>query len=595
MRIRYTVHAEAPSDHLGRFTIDLEGVEEPSVDLVLPSWVPGSYHIANYVRGFRGLGARQAPQGPSLPVQRLEKSRWRVETRGARDLRVEYTVYGHELVTEGFDLTPDHMFLNAAVCLPFVDGHLTDPVEVELEIPPGWRVVTELEEVGARPPRYRAQDYDTLTDSPIDAGHPTVVTIHPAGVPHRISLCGDGGNYDLHRLEEDLGKIVESTVRLVGESPLRSYTFFYHLSDSWDGGLEHASSTSCVVKATTFAPEEEYEKLLSLTSHEYLHVYNVKRIRPKVLGPFDYTREVYTKQLWWMEGTTDYFSDLVRRRAGLTTVKKYLEGLAKLVQQYLETPGRRKQSLEESSLITWVDLYQPFEETPNQSVSYYLKGSLISFCLDLEVRHRTQAERSLESVLRRLWTDYGRANRGLEEGELLTVASETTGLDLAPFFERYVRGTDEVDFPEFVGYAGLTFGPKPKDPGEEAPEPGYLGIRYENSGGLVRVRHVLTDTPGRKAGLTPGDEIIAINRTKVVYDGFDKALLRFPPGTTVELSMFRRGRLTTVPATMGRPPPTKYAFSPVDAPTDLAKKVYEGWLGAPWEPIAKPAEETGRR
>ncbi|MGD0249611.1 MAG: PDZ domain-containing protein [Thermoplasmata archaeon] len=586
MRIGYTVRASEPADHRGRFSIDLGEVDASSVDLVVPSWVPGSYHIVNYVRGFRDLSARAVANGSQLAVERVDKARWRIRTDGATELRVEYTVYGHELVTEAFDLTPEHLFVNAALCLPYVDGHLGDPVEVALEIPSDWRVVTELEEVARDPPRYRAPDYDTLVDNPIDVGHPVVLTIRPAGIPHRISLCGEGGNYDARRLEEDLGKIVEAAVRLVGDSPLKSYTFFYHLSDLWDGGLEHANSNSCSVYRTTFVTSEEYQQFLSLTSHEYFHLYNVKRIRPKVLGPFDYTREVYTRLLWWMEGTTDYFADLILRRAGLATPSQTLTEIAKMARTYLDTPGRSRISLEESSFTAWVDYYQPFEESPNLSVSYYLKGSLVSMCLDLEIRHRTETRASLETVLRALWTDYGRTGRGLAEDELLAVANRATGLDLAPFFARYVQGTDEIDLNAFAQYAGLSFGPKPKPVDDESPVPGYLGVRLENSGGMPRVHHVLLDTPGRQAGLTPGDEIVAINGVRATFDKFEKSMTRFPPGTPIDLTIFRRGYLRHVRLTTGTPPPEKYAFTPVAAPSELARRVYENWLGAAWEPAA---------
>jgi predicted metalloprotease with PDZ domain len=540
----------------------------------------------NYVRGFRDMSACATPDGRPLSVERVDKSRWRIRTAGVTELRVDYTVYGHEMVTEAFDLTPEHLFVNAALCLPYVDDHLADPVEVALELPADWRVVTELEEVTRDPPCYRAPDYDTLVDSPIDAGHPLVLTIRPAGIPHRISLCGEGGNYDARRLEEDLGKIVEAAVRMVGDSPLRSYTFFYHLTDVPDGGLEHANSNSCVVPRTTFAIPEDYLHFLSLTSHEYFHLYNVKRIRPKVLGPFDYTREVYTRLLWWMEGTTDYFAELVLRRAGLRSPSQALTEFAKMARTYADTPGRRRLGLEEASLIAWVDYYQPFEETPNQSVSYYLKGTLVSLCLDLEIRHRTEARASLETVLRSLWTDYGRPGRGLAEDELLSVANRATGLDLAPFFARYVQGTDDLDLNAFAQLAGLSLAAKPKPTDDETPDPGYLGVRVENSGGLPRIRHVLLDTPGRRAGLTPGDEIVAINGVRVTFESFDRSMALYPPGTPVDLAIFRRGYLRHVALTTGTPPPEKYAFTPVEAPSDLARRVYESWLGAAWEPAA---------
>ena len=587
MQIRYTIRASEPSEHRGRFAIDLDDVQGPAVDLVLPSWVPGSYHILPYARTFRGLSARGAGGGPVLSVDRVDKARWRIATAGIGSIHVEYTVYGHDLVTEAFDLTPEHLFVNAALCLPYVDGHQNDPVEVTLEIPPDWQVVTELEEVGRHPPRYRAPNYDALVDEPIDAGHPVVLTIRPAGIPHRISICGVGGNYEAHRLEEDLGKIVEATVRLLGDSPLRSYTFFYHLTDVPDGGLEHANSNSCVVSRNVFAPAENYQRFLSLTSHEYFHLYNVKRIRPKVLGPFDYTREAYTRQLWWMEGATDYFADLVNLRAGHLTPKKFLQVQADYIKRLLETPGRHRIGLEEASLISWVDLYKPFEESPNQTVSYYLKGGLVAMVLDLEIRSRTEARASLETVERLLWNEYGKVGRGLEEEELLAVANRATGLDLTDSFDRYVRGTEEIDFDGVARRAGLSFGPKPKPPEDDAPEPGYLGIRVENSGGLVRVRHVLADTPGRRAGISAGDEIVAINGSKVTFEDFEKSLLRYPPGTPVELALFRRGYLTRVPLSMGKSPPEKYGFRPRDGATDLERKIYENWLGAKWEPPAK--------
>jgi predicted metalloprotease with PDZ domain len=494
------------------------------------------------------------------------------------------------MVTEGLDITADHLFLNAALALPYVDGHVDEPVEVELHLPADWKVVTELEEVGSRPPTYRAGNYDELVDSPIDAGHPLVLTIRPHGIPHRISICGEGGNYEAHRLEEDLGKVVDAAIAMVGESPLKSYTFFVHLNDIPDGGLEHATSNSAVVPRTAFEPLENYQRFLALQSHEYFHLWNVKRIRPKSFGPFDYTQENYTSQLWWMEGTTDYLSDLILRRAGLYSPSKYLEAAAKVVKWVLDSPGRGSLSLEELSRITWVDLYQPFEESPNQSVSYYSKGYLVSLCLDLEIRHRTETRASLESVVRLLWQEYGKTGRGLEEDELQPVAQRATGLDLTEWFDQYVRGTAEVDVDRFASYAGLSFAPRPKPPDDDSPEPGYLGIRHEDAGGFVRVTHVLLDTPGRRGGLSPGDEIVAINGSKVTHTRFEKALEAYPPGTPVELAVFRRGYLRKLAVTTGKAPPQKYRFSPVDHPTDLGRKVYENWLGVAWEAAKPPGE-----
>src|SRR5271157_523578 len=587
MEIHYTVRVGDPSQHRGKFSIDLDRVSAPSVDLVVPSWVPGSYLIRNYSRGFRDFSAHRVPEGTSLPVEPVDKARWRVHTGGAERLRVDYTVYGHELLTEGFDLTPDHLFLNAALCLPYVDGHVTEPATVSLEVPPDWKAVTELEEVGTSPPRFRARHYDELVDSPIDVGRPVVLTVRPAGVPHRICLCGEGGNYEATTLERDVTKIVEAAVALLGDSPLTGYTFFYHLTDRQDGGLEHETSTSCVVERTCFRPAESYRRFLSLTAHEYLHLYNVKRIRPRALQPFDYTRENYTRLLWWMEGTTDYFTYLLLRRAGLLTPTQYLEQRAGLVRDYLGTPGRDRISLEESSLIAWVDHYLPYEETPNQSVSYYLKGDLVSMCLDLEIRHQSDARASLEDVLRLLWKEHGRTGAGVEEDGILPAANRATGLDLAKFFDRFIRGTDEVDLPAFARYAGLVLAPKKKRPDErEKAEPGDLGVAVEEEGGFARVRHAFAGRPGHAAGLTPGDEIIALNGVKVTFAGLEKALERYPAGTPADLTVFRRGYLRQVALITGVRPPTAYEFTPMDSAPESARKVYESWIGEKWAPEA---------
>ncbi|HYA54111.1 MAG TPA: PDZ domain-containing protein [Thermoplasmata archaeon] len=585
MEIRYTARAYEPLAHRAQVAVDLEGVSAPHVDLVLPSWVPGSYVIRNYSRGFRDFTARREPEGSALPVQTIDKARWRVLCDGAHRIHVEFTVYGHELITEGFDLTDEHLFLNAALCLPYVDGHQEGPATVTLDVPADWTTVTELEEVASSPPTFRAKDYDELVDTPVDAGHPTVFTVRPAGIPHRICLCGRGGNYDAQMLQRDITKIVEAEVALLGDSPLDRYTFFVHLTDSRDGGLEHLSSTSCVVERNCFRPPETYRRFLSLVAHEYLHLYNVKRIRPKALMPFDYTRENYTRLLWWMEGTTDYFTYLVLRRAGLLSTPQFLDQRASLIKMYLETPGRNRISLEETSMITWVDHYVPFEESPNQSVSYYFKGDLVSMCLDLELRHRTEGRASLEDVLRLLWQEHGRRGVGVEEDGIQPAVVRATGVDVSSFFDRYVRGTVELDLPGFARYAGLRLAPKAKRPDElDVSEPGDLGVLVEDARGLARVRNVFAGRPGQAAGLSPGDELLAINGSKVTFANLDKVLEQYPSGTPAELTLFRRGYLHRIALTTGPRPPSKYAFTPVDGPTDLERKVYESWTGEKWTP-----------
>ncbi len=597
MPIRYDVSVEDPKTHRLQVVIDIPEVAGPTVDLVLPSWIPGSYHIQDQARNLRGVRATQQGTDISLPVSKQDKARWRIATGEVSHVEVRYEAYGHALRDDAVDVTTEHLYLNAGIFLPYVEGREREPLEIAVHVASPWRVYTELPEIGRSPARFRARDYDELVDEPIDCGTPVELTVHPAGIPHRILLCGQGGNFEAHQVETDVAKIAEAAIRLMGSSPLQHYTFFYHLTDGrWpvQGGLEHKNSTSIVLGRNAFRPEEDYRRVLGVTSHEYFHLYNVKRIRPRVLGPFDYTKEVYTHLLWAMEGSTDYFSGIVLLRAGLLTVPKYLEATGRAIQKYTTTPGRKVASLEELSFNAWIDLYRPYEETPNQSVSYYLKGGLVTLCLDLEIRHRTEGKSSVEAVFRALWEEYGAKDRGLEENEILAVANRVTGLDLSDFFQRYVSGTAEIDFGLFLGYAGLKVEPqeRPPDKQDEAPA-GWLGVTFKEEAGRARIEAVLDDGPGRRAGLSPGDELIALDGQRVAFADFPKALQRYPPGASVEVTVFRRGFLTSLPVETGKAPAEKLLIVPVEDATSLARRVHEGWLGAPWEPPKKPSSAAG--
>jgi predicted metalloprotease with PDZ domain len=595
--IRFEFSVEDVHTHRAQIRMEVPEVSGSTLDLVLPVWMPGSYSIIETSRNVRDVRAVAGGSGRSLDIHRVDKTRWRVATDGSSSVEVRFAVYGHQLDDSCLDITSEHFFLNAGFCFPYVDGRTQEPYEVAIHAPSGWKAFTELEEIGKSPQRFRARDYDELVDEPIDVGTPVELRIHPNGIPHRILLCGPKGSYEPHRLEEDLARIVEAAIRIFGDSPLSHYTFFYHLvgpGSARYGGLEHRKSTSIVLPRQFFRPAEAYYRFLAVSAHEYFHLYNVKRIRPRVLGPFDYTRENYTRLLWAMEGSTDYFTGIILRRANLVTVPKYLERLGKLIRRYTNTPGRKVASLEELSTNAWIDLYRPYEETANQSVSYYVKGALVTLCLDLEIRSRTENRSSVEAVFRTLWEEYGRPDRGLEEDEILTVANRVSGLDLGPFFRKYVSGTDEIDFGAFLGHAGLRLVPQEKPPGhEEDPIPGYLGAEFADEGGRGKITVVLEDGPARRAGLSPQDEIVALDGEKVLFRDFPKICEKFPPGSEVEVTVFRRGVLTTVPVTTGKGPPERLVLTPRDDASDLARRIYESWLAEKWPPTGKKDSGTG--
>lgn len=592
-RVVYQVLAHDALSHTAEFSVLVRHPPAPSFDLVLPVWSPGAYEIRDSAREVREL--RASPEGDPRPlrVERVEKNRWRVHPDGSEVVDVRYSVYGRELTDDGFDVSDEHLYLNAPRCFPWVDGRADEPVELVLHLPPGWRAFVELPRLSESPPRFRAANFEELVDTPVECGRPQEVTFRAAGVPHTVLFCGLPGNFEAHRIEEDARKIVEAQVRYFGGSPLTSYTFLFHLADRRDGGLEHRASTSLVVERNSFRPAEAYERILTLLSHEYFHLYNVKRIRPKVLGPFDFSREVYTRLLWWMEGTTDYVSVLMLRRAGLFTPTKTLQKMGDIAARFYAMPGRAHRSLEEASLLAWIDLYRPFEESRNQSISYYDKGYLVSLALDLDLRHRTENAASLDTVFRKLWAEYGLPGRGLAEDELQPVIESATGLDVGEFFDRYVRGTADLDLARFAHHAGLKFGPAPKPAnGEETADPGYLGIEFVNESGRVRVREVLEGSPARRAGISPADEIVSFDGARVLAEGFPDALKRYPPGSELTVDLYRRGVLRHLPLTTAKAPPAKYAFTPLESVTPLQKTIYGAWLDAPWEPAPPATPKT---
>jgi predicted metalloprotease with PDZ domain len=555
---------------------------------VLPVWAPGAYEIRESAREVREVSATLEGSQDPVPVLRTAKNRWRLAPASGGTIDVRYTMYARDLADDGADADATHLYLNATRCFPYVEGREREPIEVELHLPAGWKAFAELPRVSEEPPRFRARDYEELVDTPFDAGTPIEIDWSSRNVPHHFLLCGGTGNFDVSRLREDLPKVVEAAMAYIGDTPLSSYTFFTHLHNGLRAGLEHKASTSLLANRSMFRPEKSYGEFLLLCAHEYFHLYNVKRIRPAVLGPFDFTRENYTRLLWLMEGTTDYVALLLLRYGGLDLPSKTLEKLAQRIRTYSLIPGRLVKSLEEASFTSWVELYKPYEESTNQAVSYYLKGLLVSWCLDLEIRHRTGGDRSLETVFRLLWSEYGKVGRGIAEGEAQPIFERATGVPLGPFFDRYIRGTEEIDFLPFARYAGLSLAPAPREDPDK-PVPGYLGAELTTDRGELRVRSVLDCSPARLAGISPEDEIVAIDGIRVTPTQFADTLGSFPPGTRADVLLFRRGSALTVPVTFGTPPPEKWNFTPVDNPTELERRIYEGWLRKPWEPKAPPA------
>ena len=509
--IAYTVRFPAPHTHY--VTIDARFPTEgrPDVELMMAVWTPGSYLVREYARHIEGVTAR-TPSGDRLPVEKSRKNRWRAATGGADAIVVSYQVYGREMSVRTNWIEADFAMLNGAptfLTLAGEDGPRRH--DVILELPAGWRgTATGLPpHPGGAPHTYRARDFDTLVDSPIVAGNPAVYPFTVAGVPHQLVNLGESGIWNGPRSAEDAERITRELHRMWGLMPYERYRFLNLITEA-GGGLEHRNSTLLMTSRWATSSRARYLRWLGLVAHEQFHAWNGKRLRPIELGPFDYEAEVHTESLWVVEGLTSYYADLVVHRAGLSTEAEYLEALSRQIRGLQTTPGRAVQPVALASYDAWIKFYRGDENSRNTSVSYYTKGAVVGFLLDMRVRAATGGASTLDDVMRRAYARFSGA-RGFMPNEFRATAEAVAGEALSGWFAHALDSTGELDYAEALDWLGLTVGDDP-----EPDEDGWLGVVTRTAGGRLLVAQVPRDTPAHAAGFNVDDEILAIGDHRVL-------------------------------------------------------------------------------
>jgi predicted metalloprotease with PDZ domain len=401
-------------------------------------------------------------------------------------------------------------------------------------------------------------------------------------VPHRVVFDGPG-NYDPERVRRDMQKVVEAAAQLMGDVPYSDYTFLVVLGPTGGGGLEHLNSTLLTWRRFGFASDDDWRGFLTLVAHEFFHLWNVKRIRPEPLGPFDYTAENYTRLLWVAEGVTSYYETLLLRRAGLINDRLFLDIHARAFQQLQETPGRLEQSLEEASFDAWIKYYRSDENTVNSAISYYDKGQIVALLLDLEIRRRSDGRRSLDDVMRALYADFGKRDRNYTPADFQRAAEREAGAPLEEFFKAYVRGREELDYNAALDAFGLrldtTGGGQPEGPARPR---AWLGATLTEDGGRLSVRNVPAGTPAYEQGLYAADQIVAVDGYRATRDFLDARLREKRPGDTVALTVFRADELRTISVKLGGRVEAAYRILPVRNPSERQARFYQSWLGAPF-------------
>jgi predicted metalloprotease with PDZ domain len=572
--IRYTLRFPAPHTHYVEVEALVPTGRQPAIEMMMAVWTPGSYLIREYSRHVEGVTARTAAGAP-LSVEKTQKNRWRIVTGGADRVTVSYRVYCREMGVRNNWVDAEFAMVNGAPTFLTLAERVARPHMVRVELPSTWSTaVTGLPPAPGEPPHtYVAADFDTLVDSPIVAGNPALYEFQVDGKPHVLANVGEAGVWDGPRSAADVERIVREHRRMWGFLPYDRYVFLNLLTDA-SGGLEHKNSTLLMTRRWATRSRRSYLGWLSLVSHEYFHLWNVKRLRPVELGPFDYERELYTRSLWIAEGFTDYYADLAVHRAGLSTREEFLEALSRPIADLQTTPGRRVQSVEQASFDAWIKQYRPDENFANTAISYYTKGAVIAFLLDAKIRRATAGGRSLDDLMRLAYRRYS-GERGFTPEEFRRTASDVAGLDLGPWFRGALETTDELDYQEALDWFGLRFRPAPSSEGPGRP---WLGATTRADGGRLLVTQVRRDTPAYEAGLNVDDEIVAIEEFRVPASDWTQFLDYFRPGDRVSMLVARRGRLERLTVTLGREPQTSWRLEVrPDASADQRARLDE-WL-----------------
>ena len=587
--LHYRVEAAHLHAHLFRVVLTI--AQPADIQTVsLPVWIPGSYLVREFSKNLQNLKAHQGRR--SLPITQQDKCTWTISAKAGQPLVLSYEVYAFDNSVRTAWLDSQRGFFNGtSLCLRV---HGQEHVAHQLHLPevkgqPTWQVATGLPPVKTNKKGfglYQAQNYDELVDSPVELGAFWSGSFVACGVPHRFVVAGALPSFDGERLLADTQKICETAIRFWHGSgraagkkaPYQNYLFMLNAVHDGYGGLEHRNSTALICnrsdlpRLTSPRTNEGYTTLLGLISHEYFHTWNVKQLRPDGFEHYDYTQENYTRLLWFFEGFTSYYDDILLRRAGLIDDATYIKLLGKTLAQVEQTPGRHVQSVAQASFDAWVKYYRQDENTPNATVSYYTKGSLVALCLDLKLRHEFKREGcTLDHVMRGLWK---RCQAGpMREQDLLDELHALTGRSWAGEIQRWVHSTQELPLHELLTAHGV------KVDAETSAMAQRLGLRVTEAGGQVQIRGVLRGSAAEAAGLAAGDEWLGLDVGTQAQGGSwrlnkldDLSVLLGPTRQLVAL-VARDKRLLRLPLTV----PAQASQWQLSVPAD---RVISSWPGA---------------
>lgn len=537
-------HVELHHLHAHQYRVTLRIATPAAQQLVsLPVWIPGSYLVREFAKNLQELNARQ--NGQPIAVQQLSKHQWQLDCSANAPVELSYLVNAYDTSVRTAWLDQRRGFFNGTSLLLRVHGQEAQPHQLRISPSaqvPDWKLATGLSavEVDAQGfGTYTAGNYDELVDCPVEMGNFWSSSFTARGVPHRFVVAGAPASFDGERLLRDTQKICEAEIDFWGVAPHSSYVFMLNVTHDGYGGLEHCNSTALICSRSDLPRQgvdkasDGYVQLLGLISHEYFHTWNVKRLRPAELVPYNYDQENYTELLWFFEGFTSYYDDLLLRRAGLIDNATYLKLITKTLNQVQQTPGRKVQSVAQSSFDAWVKYYRQDENTANATVSYYTKGALVAMSLDLKLRQEGQT--TLDAVMRALWQRC--QGSAMSEADVLTVLQALTGRSWEAELQVWVHGTQELPVTELLAAHGVA---------ADADQPvsaQALGLRVQESHSVL-IKQVLRGGLAEQAGMMAGDEWygIEIGGQGWRLGKLEELAMYAPQGTTSITALVARDR-----------------------------------------------------
>ncbi|MCG8017804.1 MAG: PDZ domain-containing protein [Candidatus Thiodiazotropha sp. 'RUGA'] len=565
--IDYRLKLHAPQSHIFEVELSIQNPDPDGQVVYLPAWIRGSYLIRDYARHIVSIEANAGGQKRSL--NKLDKQSWQIEPV-KQPLKINYRIYGWELSVRSAHFDNTHAYFNGPALFLAVRGQELMPCRLEIVAPKfkpknEWRVAfsmkpEQIDQQGFG--TYQADDYEALIDCPAEIGDHSESHFEVAGCNHRFVVSGVK-RFDHEKLCSHLTRICEKQVELFGELPVQDYLFLLRVVNDGYGGLEHKNSTSLIFPRDDLPAKRDtkitsgYRRLLALCSHEYFHLWNVKRITPKVFLEQSTQQEVYTRQLWVFEGITSYYDELMLVRSGVISKQDYFEMLAETVTRVMRGSGRLKQTLEESSFDVWTKFYKQDENAPNAIVSYYAKGALFALLLDLTIRLQSNGRFSLDQVMREMWLRYGKQAKGVPENAIEKVVADVTSLDLQSLFDLGLRSTTELPLTDCLAEFGVEMKLLPAksfdDKGgvlrdKEREQQSYMGIgaKWTSKNSAIKVQQVFDDGAAQSAGISAGDEIVAVDGLKMSAKQFENYILDTDAGDQIEVHLFRRDQLMSL-------------------------------------------------